>query len=233
MRKALSMALDREGILKVAAAGAGSPARAPAAIGAWGLAPELAKGYYAKLSTPVHDVAAARRLVQAAGGTGKKLVMATSSFSPEISVIANAVQAAGQAIGLRVELKSVAPDAYTALFADPKAREGIDLVLTTWYDSTPDPLEFYTVLRTGNFTNYGGYSNPAYDKIAEEARAEPDSVRRAELTARLQEIAVNDLVWIPLYEVPHSMFLNKRLTGAPTSISQLVYPWAAMIGSAG
>ncbi|WP_326641116.1 ABC transporter substrate-binding protein [Streptosporangium sp. NBC_01755] len=233
VRKALSMAIDRDGIIKAAAGGVATPAKAPGAIGAWGIAPEAAKDYYAKLPALTRDIAGGKKLIEEAGATGKKIVIATSTLSPEIGVIANAVQSAGQAIGLQVELKAVAPEAYTALFSDPKAREGIDLVMTIWYDSTPDPLEFYGILKTGNFANYGGYSNPEYDAIVEEAAAQPDPAARAATIAKLQEIAVRDVVWIPLYEVPHNMFLNKRLTGAPTSISQLVYPWAARLGSAG
>lgn len=233
VRQALSMAFDREGVAKAASAGVAATAKAPAAIGAWGTAPEAAKEYYAKLPALTRDLEGAKKLVQEAGATGKKIVMATSTMSPEISVIANAVQAAGQSIGLQVELKAVAPDAYTALFGDPTAREGIDLVMTIWYDSTPDPLEFYSVLKTGAFPNYGGYSNPEYDKLIDEAGAQADPAARAATVAKLQEIAVRELVWIPLYEVPHSMFLNKRLTGAPTSIAQLQYPWAARLGSAG
>ncbi|MGW0587220.1 ABC transporter substrate-binding protein [Streptosporangium sp. NPDC002607] len=232
VRKALSMALDRDGIIKAAAGGVATPAKAPGAIGAWGIAPEAAKEYYAKLPPLTRDVAGAKKLIEEAGASGKKIVIATSTLSPEISVIANAVQSAGQAIGLKVELKAVAPDAYTALFSDPKAREGIDLVMTIWYDSTPDPLEFYGILETGNFANYGGYSNPEYDALVDEANAQADPAARAATIAKLQEIAVRDVVWIPLYELPHSMFLNKRLTGAPTSISQLVFPWAARLGSA-
>ncbi|MER6583060.1 ABC transporter substrate-binding protein, partial [Nonomuraea sp. NPDC001023] len=205
---------------------------APAAIGAWGIAPEAAKQYYAKLPELNTDLEGARKLVKEAGGTGKKIVIATSTMAPDIGVIANAVQAAGQAIGLRVEQKAVAPDAYSALFSDPKARQGVDLVMTIWYDSTPDPLEFYGILQTGNFANYGGYSDPEYDRLVDQAGAEADPAARAAVVAKLQEIAVRDMVWIPLYEVPHSMFLNKRLTGAPTGITQLVYPWAAVLGSA-
>ncbi|WP_067139541.1 ABC transporter substrate-binding protein [Microtetraspora malaysiensis] len=233
VRRALSMALDRDGIIKAAAGGAGTPAKAPGAIGAWGIAPDAAKEYYAKLPAPTRDVAGAKKLVEEAGASGKKVVIATSTLSPDIGVIANAVQSAGQAIGLKVELKAVAPEAYTALFSDPKAREGIDLFMTIWYDSTPDPLEFYGILRTGDFANYGGYSNPEYDALVDEAVAQADPAARAATVAKLQEIAVRDVIWIPLYEPPHTMFLNKRLTGAPTGISQLVFPWAARLGSAG
>ncbi|WP_067168935.1 ABC transporter substrate-binding protein [Microtetraspora niveoalba] len=233
VRRALSMALDRDGIIKAAAGGAGAPAKAPGALGAWGIAPEAGKGHHDKLPALTRDVEGAKKLIQEAGASGKKVVMATSTLSPDIGVIANAVQSAGQAIGLNVELKAVAPEAYTALFSDPKAREGVDLVMTIWYDSTPDPLEFYGILRTGDFANYGGYSNPEYDALVDEANAQADPAARAATVAKLQEIAVRDMVWIPLYEPPHNMFLNKRLTGAPTGISQLVYPWAARLGSAG
>ncbi|MER7503871.1 ABC transporter substrate-binding protein [Nonomuraea pusilla] len=233
VRKALSMALDRDGIIKAAAAGAGTPAKAPGASGAWGTAPDVGKASFDALAPLTQDVAGAKKLIEEAGATGKKIVMATSTLSPDIGVVANAVQSAGQTIGLKVELKAVAPEAYTALFSDPKAREGIDLVMTIWYDSTPDPLEFYGILRTGDFANYGGYSNPEYDALVDAANAKADPAERAAVVAKLQEIAVRDVVWIPLYEPPHNMFMNKRLTGAPTGISQLVYPWAARLGSAG
>lgn len=232
VRKALSMALDRTGIIAAGASGVATPAKAPAAIGAWALDPEGAKGYYAQLPELTRDIAGAKALIAEAGATGKPVVMATSTLTPEIGVIANAVQSAGREIGLDVTLRPVAPDAYTALFSDPEARTGLDLMMTTNYDSTPDPLEFYGILATGNFSNYGGYSNPAYDRLVDQAGATADPAARCAVTAQLQRIAVDELVWIPLYEVPNSLFLNSRVTGAPTSIAHLEYPWAATLGAA-
>lgn len=232
VRQALSEALDRPSIIKAAIGGIGTPAKAPAAQAAWGIAPDRTAGYFAALPEPAYDLAAARKLVQEAGAAGRKVVMATSTLAPEIGVVANAVQAAGKQIGLDVELRPVAPDAYTALFTDPAAREGIDLVVTNGYDSTPDPLEFYQSLRTGDFANYGSWSNAEYDALFDQAIAATDPVTRADLTAKLQQIAVRELPGIPLYEQPYSVFLNKRITGAPTGIAQLYYPWAATIGAA-
>lgn len=232
VRKALSMALDRTGIISAAVSGYGSPAKAPAAIGAWGLTPDAAKDYYAQLPDFTRDLTAAKQLIQEAGAAGKPVVMATSTMSPELGVIANAVQAAGREIGLDVQLQPVAPDAYSALFGDPSARAGIDLMTTFWYDSTPDALELYGIMQTGNYANYGGYSNPDYDKIVDQAGATADPAARAAVVAKLQQIAVDQLIWIPLYEVPNTLFLSNRVTGAPTGIAQLVYPWAAGLGSA-
>ncbi|MFC0598197.1 ABC transporter substrate-binding protein [Streptomyces palmae] len=232
VRKALSLALDRKNLIKAAASGVGVPAKAPAARGAWGLAPEKADAYFKSLPEPVYDPAAAKKLIQEAGATGKKVTMVTSTLAPEISVVANAVQAAGRRIGLDVRLKAVAPEAYSSIFVDPHARQGLDLVVTNGYDNTPDPLEFYQYLRTGDFGNYGRWSDTEYDAAFDKANAEPDPAARAELTARLQRIALRELPIIPLYEAPYSVFLGKRVTGAPTGIAQLYYPWAATIGAA-
>jgi peptide/nickel transport system substrate-binding protein len=232
VRRALSMALDRKNIIKAAAGGIGVPAKAPAARGAWALAPEKTAGYFDALPEPVYDLAAAKKLVAEAGAKGRKVTIATSSLAPEISVVANAVQAAGRQIGLDVQLKAVSPDAYSSIFVDPNARHGLDLVITNGYDNTPDPLEFYQYLRTGDFGNYGNWSDAAYDAAFDRANAEPDPDARADLTAKLQQIAMDQLPIIPLYEAPYSVFLGNRITGAPTGIAQLYYPWAAKIGAA-
>ncbi|MFR9793642.1 ABC transporter substrate-binding protein [Streptomyces sp. MB22_4] len=232
VRRALSLALDRRNIVKAAAGGVGAPAKAPAARGAWELDPRRSAAVFESLPEPKYDVRAARALVEEAGAKGRRIVMATSSLAPEISVVALAVQAAAKEIGLKVELEPVAPEAYSSIFVDPKARAGLDLVLTNGYDNTPDPLEFYQYLRTGDFGNYGNWSNAGFDAAFDRANAEPDAAARTDLTARLQKIALRELPIIPLYEAPYSVFLGRRITGAPTGIAQLYYPWAATIGAA-
>ncbi|MFG3346315.1 ABC transporter substrate-binding protein [Streptomyces sp. NPDC048018] len=232
VRKALSMALDRPNIIKAAAGGIGVPAKAPTARGAWALLPERTEGYFKELDEPVHDVAGAKRLVEEAGATGKKITLVTSTLAPEISVVANAVQAAGRQIGLDVRLKAVAPEAYSSIFVDPNARKGLDLVITSGYDNTPDPLEFYQYLRTGDFGNYGSWSDPVYDSAFDRANAAADPGARSDLTQELQRIAMRELPIIPIYEAPYSVFLGSRVTGAPAGIAQLYYPWAATIGAA-
>ncbi|MFB7328703.1 ABC transporter substrate-binding protein [Streptomyces sp. NPDC056190] len=232
VRKALSMALDRQSIIKAAVAGVAVPAKAPAARGAWLTAPDRTAGYFSALPDLVYDIDGAKKLIKEAGATGKKVVIASSTLTPEIAVVANAVQAAGKQIGLDVQIKPIAPDAYTALFTDPHASAGIDLVFTNGYINSPDPLEFYQSFRTGDFGNYGKYSNPEFDALYDRATAVADPAARADLTAELQKIALRDLPAIPLYEAPHSVFLGSRITGAPAGIAQLYYPWAAKIGSA-
>ncbi|MEV6521392.1 ABC transporter substrate-binding protein [Longispora sp. NPDC051575] len=234
VRRALMLALDREGFIRTGLQGVGSVTSAPAARDAWsGLPQPVVEGAYAGLPGPGRDLEKAKQLVKEAGATGKKVVIATSAIGADVSLLATAAQSAGAAIGLDVELKTIAPDAFTALFSDPEARAGIDAFPMTYYLSKTDPLHMYKIFQTGDFENYGGYSDPAYDTLLNQAVAEYDPVKRAALTAQLQKRATDELLWIPVAEWPTSVFLNKRITGAPTSICYLYYPWAAQVGASG
>ena len=54
---------------------------------------------------------------------------------------------------------------------------------------------------------------------------------RSEKTAEAQQIANEQLPWLPLYTAPMSLFLGERITGVAPSIAFLYYPWAATIGA--
>ncbi|GGT19367.1 ABC transporter substrate-binding protein [Nonomuraea spiralis] len=224
VRRALSLALDRDGFIKTGLQGVGSIATDPAPRDAWpprsAVPPAVGR-----------DVAAARELIKQAGATGKKITVATSPIGTDVSLLATAVQAAGTEIGLQVELKTIAPDAYTALFSDPKARAEVDLFPCTYYLSITDPLAGYSIFRSGAFENYMAYSDPGYDALADQAVAEYDPVERAALTTRLRDIEVGQMLWIPVAEWPTSLYLGDRITGAPTSIAYMYYPWAADVGA--
>ncbi|MCF2532543.1 ABC transporter substrate-binding protein [Yinghuangia sp. KLBMP8922] len=233
VRKAMSIAIDREGIVAAALSGYGTPAKAGIPAAGWATIPaDRAKAQYDALPDLAQDVAAAKKLVEEAGAGGKKIVVATSPVAPEITVAANELQRAGEEIGLEVELRTIAPDAYTALFTDPTTREGIDLLITSGYDMTPDPLEFYQALQTGEFANYGSWSNPEYDAIIKQALGTADPGARATLTAKAQDIVLREVPGIPLWDSPMSLYLGERVTGVTPNITHLSYPWAATLGSA-
>lgn len=158
--------------------------------------------------------------------------MATSSIGQDVSLLATAVQAAGTRIGLDIQLKTIAPNAFTALFTDPQAREGIDMFPLTYYDSITDPLDLLQNFRTGAYMNFAGYSDPGYDKLVDEASAVYPVEQRMDIEAKLQHHASEQLLWIPVAEWPTALFMNKRITGAPTTISYMYYPWAADVGAA-
>ncbi|MFB0627321.1 ABC transporter substrate-binding protein [Streptomyces sp. AB3(2024)] len=233
VRRALSLALDRAGFVKAGLGGAGTVTGSLTTRAAWAAAPESTrKTALDSLPGPDRNIEQAKALIKEAGATGKTLTVATSSIGQDVSLLATAVQAAGTQIGLDIKLKTIAPNAFTALFTDPKAREGIDMFPLTYYDSITDPLDLLTNFKTGAYMNFAGYSDKQYDELVEQAGALYQPEARMEVEAKLQKHAAEQLLWIPVAEWPTAVFLNKRITGAPTSISYMYYPWAADVGAA-
>ncbi|GAA5020629.1 ABC transporter substrate-binding protein [Kitasatospora paranensis] len=233
VRRALSLALDRSGFVRTGLGGVGSVTGSLTTRAAWAAAPEAVRASaFDGLTPTAQDLRQATALVKEAGATGKTVTVATSSIGQDVSLLATAVQAAGARIGLDVRLRTIAPNAFSALFTDPKAREGIDMFPETYYDSITDPLDLLSNFRTGAYQNYAGYSDKAYDDLVDQAAAVYDPARRTAVEAQLQKTASDRLLWIPVAEWPTSVFLNKRLTGAPTTIAYMYYPWAADVGAA-
>ncbi|MFF0295142.1 ABC transporter substrate-binding protein [Kitasatospora sp. NPDC004614] len=233
VRQALSLALDRSGFVKAGLAGAGTVTGSLTTRAAWAGTPEdVRTAAFANLTPTVQDIDRAKALVKDAGAEGSTLTVATSAIGQDVSLLATAVQAAGARIGLNVRLKSIAPNAFTALFTDPEAREGLDLFPETYYDSVTDPLDLLANFKTGAYQNFGGYSDQAYDSLVDRATAEYDPAERGAIEAELQRTASEQLLWIPVAEWPTALFLNHRITGAPTTIAYMYYPWAADVGAA-
>ncbi len=233
VRRALSMALDRPGFVGTGLAGVGTVTNSLTGKAAWAAAPDgTRKAAFDTLPSAAQNLEQAKALIKEAGATGETVTVATSSIGQDVSLLATAVQAAGTQIGLNVQLKTIAPDAFSALFTDPKAREGIDMLPETYYLSITDPMDLFSNFRTGSYQNYAGYSDPAYDELVKKATATYDPSQRLAIEAQLQQKAADQVLWMPVAEWPTSVFLNKRITGAPTTISYLYCPWAADVGAA-
>ena len=231
------MATDRAGIVKAGEAGVAeivelAGRRSPRGAGC---PPTRWKTSTTSCRPTTYDVEKAKQLAADAGVDGQQIVIATSPISVAADVIAQATAQAGRDIGLDVKIKTVSPDQYTALFSSPAARKGIDMFMTAWYTSLADPMEMYGVLRTGQFSNYGAWSDPRLRRRRPtSAIADPiDDPARTTAMANAQDIAAEQLPWLPLYAPPTTLWLGDRITGVAPSIYYMYYPWAATIGAKG
>jgi peptide/nickel transport system substrate-binding protein len=233
VRQALLMATDRAGIVKTGEQGVGEVADSLVTRSNWaGVPTGKLDSIHAALPAYEYDVPAAKALAKEAGVHGQRIVIATSPVFQSSDVITTALAEAAKEIGLDPKIESISGDKYTTLFTDPAARKGIDLFLTIWYTSVADPMEFYGVLRTGQFSNYGGWSSKQFDTLAEKAIGTPvGDPSRTDAIAQAEQVAMKELPWLPLYTVPTSVWLGSRITGVAPSIAFMYYPWAATIGA--
>lgn len=233
IRRALMLALDREGIVQAALNGRAELLKSPVPPSSWGYGDDVFQTGWDALPAVERDLDAAQALVDDAGVPDEPIVLANLAEDEELSIISTALQDAATQLGMELEIKTLPVGKYAPLFFDAEAREGIDMFLTGWYTDVPEPLNMWATLFTSEgASNYNGYTNPEYDALIEEALGTEDGDARAELINQAQAIAVEEAPWIPLYAPNVRLFLNDRITGAPSSFVYLYYPWAAEIGAA-
>ncbi|MGI9187881.1 MAG: ABC transporter substrate-binding protein [Gaiellales bacterium] len=232
VRQALSLAMDRDGIISTLYKGAGNPARTLPNPGTWGYAPEVFQAGWDALPAPTRDLEKAKQLVKDAGAEGKTVNIGMSNEIASLSTSGKALQAAAQSIGLKANLVSVSAANYINFFIDAKARESVDGFFTINYPDYADPAALLATLALpGGSQNYSGYENPEVTKQLEAARSEADPTKRAEDVVAAQKLVTEDVPWIPVVAPNTILIVNSKLTGVPTSFQYMFAPWANGLGT--
>ncbi|MCW6004324.1 ABC transporter substrate-binding protein [Micromonospora sp. CPCC 205371] len=234
VRRALSLAFDRKAYINTLYKGTAQPARALGSPGTWGYEQATFQRAWTDIPEPQVDLAAAKKLVEEAGATGKTVTFGMTNELNKVATEANALKAAAESIGLKAELKGVSADAYSGFFLDPKVRAQVDAFVTTNYPNWADPAALYATLAVpGGPQDYGLYRSPQAADLLERARGASDPKERAALTVEAQKIINTDLPWIPIVAPDTVLVLNAKLTGATVSSQHLFAPWAAALGGVG
>jgi peptide/nickel transport system substrate-binding protein len=234
VRQALSLALNRQGIINSAYKGAALMPRWLSNPGTFGYGKSVFTAAYDSSPVLTQNITEAKKLVQQAGATGKTITIGTSSQLANIATVTGDYQAAAQAIGLKVVLKSVSAQNYINFFIDPKARAGIDGFLTVNYGDYADPASLLsTLVLPGGSQNYTNFNNPQITAAMEQARSTANLNKRAALVAKAEKLAMQQLPWIPNVQPTSLLLLGKGLTGAVASFAYMFAPWADGLGGSG
>ncbi|MEU0372905.1 ABC transporter substrate-binding protein [Streptomyces sp. NPDC006283] len=236
IRRALSLALDRAGIAKSGYGGLVEPWATPVGSGAWGYEKSTFAAAQKQLTgAPAKpdpaDIEAARKLVNNAEAAPDKPIVIGTDSSQGRMVIANAVRAALQQIGLKGQIKTVPPAEYGEFYGDPEARAEIDVLVADWYISKSDPIGFYDNALSNNSNNWVGFRSSGYDSKVKEAMRTLDDTKRAALVVDVQRRFSEAAVWIPIAQMPTALVISDELTGPPASMAYLYHPWAAELGA--
>ena len=233
VRRALSLAVDRQGIINTVYKGAAQLPRTLANPGTWGYGKDVFQKAWDALPEPTPNITEAKKLIQQAGVTGKTITIGMSSQLTNNNTEALAFQAAGQEIGLKVKLHSVSAQNYINFFIDPNARKGIDGFFTVNYPDYADPAGLYATLALpGGSQNYDNFSNPQITQYMEQARTTADPTQRAELMVKAQDIIMQQLPWIPVTDPDTILIMNKSVTGPPATFQYMFGPWLGKLGAA-
>jgi peptide/nickel transport system substrate-binding protein len=234
VRRALSLALNRRGIISSVYQGAALMPRWLSNPGTFGYGASVFDNAYNSSPVLTPDIAEARKLVKEAGATGKTITIGTTSQLPVYAGDAGAWEAAAQAIGLKVVLKSVSAQDFIDFFVDPKFRAGVDGFPGLVFGDSGDPASLLSqVVLPGGLQNFDNFSDPKITAALEQARSTANPDQRAALVAEAEKLTAQQLPWIPDVEPDTALVLGKGLTGAVSSSAYLFAPWANQLGGVG
>ena len=231
VRQALSLALDRKSVIKTVYEGAALMPHWLANPGTFGYGKQVFNAAYDSSPVLNQNLAAARKLVQQAGVAGQTITIGTTSQIPSIAAETGAYQAAAAAIGLNVSLKSVSANDYINFFTSPQARKGVDGFITVNYGDYADPAALLaTAALPGGSQNYDNFNDPQITSLLEQARGTANLDARAQLVAKAEQLAAQQLPWIPNAQPTNVLILSASLTGAVGSFAFMFAPWADNLG---
>ncbi len=222
VRRGLTMAIDRQRILDLLRAGAGTPAAGPVAPGLWqadtGLQP-----------LPFDTGAATRELAQAGyarGADGRLVSPDGKPLSFELMIPAGNAFNADMAEMIRSDLEAIGvtmkvrPTDWAAMIPamTSKARN-FDAVLLGWEaEFRPNLRGLYHSASVDEPYQMAGYANPAFDAAL--VRAENANSRAAALPAwhEAERILRDDQPWSYLYYYPDLLAASDRLEGVDMDV---------------
>ncbi len=234
VRQALSLALNRKGIIKTVNGGAAQIPRWFTNGSMFGYAKSTFERAYAKTPLLRETLAEAKKLMKGTGDIGKTITVGMTDQSPAISGLAAAFKAAGEAIGLNVVYKVLSDADYGELFTTPKLRKGVSGWFTIDYGTYSAPTAMLSTIELPHASeNYDTFDTPQITSLLDQARAATNPTVQAEDNIKVEQLTMKVLPWIPAVEPDTVLVLSSQLSGAIASFSYMWSPWADSLGGKG
>jgi oligopeptide transport system substrate-binding protein len=185
VRKAFSMAFNRQQYIDVVMSGQALPAH--------GIYPPGLPGFNIALQGLPYDPAQARELLkQSKYGINLPPIVFTNSgtgsyVSADVAALADMWK---KNLGVTITVENLEPNFY---YDQIYSGNHGQLFTGGWCADYPDPENFADVLfHTGSQQNNGGYSNPELDSLLEAARTEQDVTKRITMYQQAEQMLVDD-----------------------------------------
>lgn len=187
VRKAFSMAFDRQKYIDVVLNGHALPAN--------GLYPPALPGFNLNLKPLPYDPEQARELLKQSkygGPEGLPPIVFTDAgigtyIGGDVAAMAEMWE---QNLGVTITVENLEPNFYLDQIYSGNHGQ---MISSGWCADYPDPENFADVLfHTGSSQNNGGYSNPELDSLLEQARVEQDVTKRIAMYQQAEQILVDD-----------------------------------------
>jgi oligopeptide transport system substrate-binding protein len=208
VRRALSMAIDRQAMQEAAGPGFMTPA---------GILPPGMPGYTPEPKIIPEDPQGARELLAEAGyGPGHPLTfdLYVTSRSRDAVARDSVLVASAARVGAQVNLKSVEWRELSTVIDERTA----PAFVISWIADLPDPDSFlYTLLASNGTYNMVNFRDPGVDSLLAAGRVARDPQVRLSIYRRAEEVALADAPLIPLFNVMTTYAFQPYVRGVEMS----------------
>jgi peptide/nickel transport system substrate-binding protein len=205
VRRAISYAIDRAGIVKAILYGYGQPANSF-------LPPQVP--FYSKDSPGLqYDLKKAKaELAQSKYPKGFKVTLLVGSGATTETQMGQVLQQSLKQLGIDVTFKQ--EDTSTEFQDIEKRNYQLGFSYWTMDIADPDELVTFAIDPAGGAQEfYTGYKNPQVIALSHQAQRQPDQAKRAALYAQIQTLAANDAFLGFLYYSPFRYATSSKLHG--------------------
>jgi oligopeptide transport system substrate-binding protein len=204
VRRALSLAMDREEICRIGTAAGEQPALS--------IVPPDIPGH-TQQNCPPRNPELARQLLADAGypkGLGFPKLEIHYNTDVVHQAIAELVRKQWQReLGITVTLRN---EEWTSMQATQR-RMGFMVSRRAWVGDYLDPNTFLDLFVTDGANNCTGFANPEYDKLIADAAQEPDSAKRMTMLEQAERILADEVPIIPIYYYVSRNLVKPRVRG--------------------
>lgn len=217
VRKALTLAVDRAALIKNVLRGSQKPATA---FVCYGIKEPDGKDFREVGGSFFQDanVAEAKKLLAEAGypdGKGFPAFQILYNTSEGHKAIAEAIcEMWKQNLGIKgVTLVNQE----WGVYLNSRDTGDFQVARAGWIGDYSDPMTFLDMWTTGNGNNNTRWGDAEYDKLVEQAKKEPDQVKRMQIMHDLEKILMRDMPIMPLYFYSDEYLMQSYVGGVVRS----------------
>ena len=220
VRRALSLAIDRDAIASKVLPGGRQPAPTFISPLLVGYTPPERRSY---------DLAAAKQLLADAGfagGAGLPPIEILFHNSEILRLVSEAIQQMWtRDLGLKV---TIANQEKKVVFANRRAGD-YQVLLGSWTADYLDATTYLDMWRSDSGNNHTGWSDPAYDALSNRANAIADRTERAKVLQQAEALVLEAAPIVPIYFNTHLYLLQTSVKGwLPTPMDHTDYRYVSL-----
>ncbi|MGN6680497.1 MAG: ABC transporter substrate-binding protein, partial [Streptosporangiaceae bacterium] len=205
VRRAISLAINRDALVKAVLFGNGKPANS--------LFPPQVPYYDPNTPGLQFNLAEAKKeMAKSSVPHGFSTTMLLPAGNSDYLTIGTIMQSELKPLGIKLKLKQLDPNTENTLTQSLK----YDMTLTLWTMDIPDPDELATFAvdpKSGAQSFFTAYNNPKVIKATHEAEQQTDPAKRQQLYNTLQTDAANDAFMAFLYYSPYPYATTSNVQG--------------------